>query len=114
MCGRTAIEFEVGFADSELQSYRRDGDTFVVSLVAWNKKTIRFCFADMIFVVDRGAGDISDVCEVKAASPFLDEALRIQYEDVPDDHPYRLFQFLNMDDEPSLEVVAASVEIALA
>jgi hypothetical protein len=43
---------------------------------------------------------------------MLERGLTKQYEVVPRDHPYRCFQFLDLDGQPSLEIVAEEVQIS--
>ena len=112
MCQRHSVEFEVGFADSELISYERGASGIRVIISAWNERVICLEFTDAITMVDYGAWSFSDICEFEGDSPTMNKALRMQYDPIPSEHPYRLFQFLNEDDEPSIEVVAEKLLVS--
>jgi hypothetical protein len=107
-----SIEHEIGFADSEIILYERQDNKFIVSIKAWNEVLLTVEFQDVIGLIDRGAWEVSDLQEVYDNTPFLGEMLKRQYEVIPPDHKYKIFQFLDNDSVPVLEVVAQSVSIS--
>lgn len=99
--------------DSELTSYKREGDRLTVELLAWNGVCLLFVFSDTILLLDRNCGDTAVCCVLQDESELLAQAISDVYESkVPDDHPYRHYQLLNMDDVPVLEVVSGGLEVS--
>lgn len=90
-------------------------DTFfslIIILKAWNDDRLRVEFTDAIGLCDPGVGDVSEFCEESDESGFMKAAIQRAYEIVPEVIPYKLFQLLDLDGEPAMEIVAASVKIA--
>jgi hypothetical protein len=109
---RHPLGLPYGFADASLVRYERKEDRLVVDVKLWNEIEVSLLFSDTLSVLDRGMGDISDVVE-SLESEFFDMALAYNYDVAPAqaDRP-RLFQFLSVDGEPALEIVAGSVSVA--
>jgi hypothetical protein len=102
-----AVDSPIGFADSELEGYHRDGSEVVVRVRAWNAKRLVATFTEVVGLRDRLAGDFSElVRDVADGDDFMRDALKQVYEKIPSSHPYQVFSFLNQDDLPSLEIVA--------
>ncbi len=111
MIKRDSVNFEIGFADGEVISYNRKNDNLIISVKAWNEKTILVLCKDLIGFFDKGAWDISDFCEVKSETNLLREVLNRQFEKPPKDHGYKVFQFLDIDDQVVIEVICSEIEI---
>ena len=109
---RTQIHYKIGFADGEVSSYQREEHTFTVVVKAWNGDHLRIDFSDPVGICDFGVGDISDFCMEDSGSEFMRQVLSSLYEVVPASHSYFLYQFLNLDDQPALEIVATGVQIS--
>jgi hypothetical protein len=109
---RPKVECGIDFADGEVSSYERTEESFYVVVRKWDHTLLRITFEDTVAVLDHGVGDIMEFCQETSASAFLLEALARQYVEVPAEHPYVLYQFLDVDREPALEVVAAGYSIA--
>ena len=109
---RNPIDSRIGFADAEFKSYSKEDDTFVVDVLAWNESIITIIFKDVIRILDNDVNAISAFCEVIENNDFIQTALKRLYEgDLPSDHPYKHYQFLDNDDIPALEVVSGSMDI---
>jgi hypothetical protein len=99
------LDYEIGFADSEVLSLHRKSQTLVVRLQLWTARVVDVTFSDVLQVVDRAAWTISAVREATdIGSSALTEAVARHYRGEAE-HGFRLFQFLDEDDEPALEVV---------
>ena len=110
---RKKIEAIVGFADSEFISYQRKVSEFRIWIDAWNNKRFKISFLNFEALVDYGIGDISEFVEETQSNPFLEEVISLIYTSIPESHPYRIFQFLDLDGRPSLEIIAADVNIVM-
>lgn len=108
---KNKITFEIGLSDGEIDRYQRESDLVTIVITAWNGRTITVIFSGVAGVLDYGIGDISDFIEETEETEFLTETLSRVYDKTPDYHPYRIYQFLNLDDAPSLEILAESMEI---
>ena len=102
---------DIGFADSEFRSYERTTDTLIVRVRAWNGKLLLVRFDDVVGARDCLPGDITGLYEHTCSTDFLVQTLGHVYENVPDNSPYKHFAFTNLDDQPSLEVIAAECAI---
>lgn len=105
------IDSDHGFADSEFVSYQRKHAEFTVIIAAWNNKLIEIVFSDVEGILDYGLGDISDFVEETEKDAFFEKILSLVYVSVPDDSPYRLYKFLDLDGQTALEVVASTVNV---
>jgi hypothetical protein len=106
------VDTRVGLSDADLESYKKVNSSLVVTIMAWNETRITIIFADVIRVLDNDANAISALCEVTKNTDFLELALRRLYEEeIPNEHPYLHYQFLDNDDIATLEIVSSSIEI---
>lgn len=105
------IKFGTGFADAEILEYHRNRDDCNVVVKTWNDRFVKIRFLDVVGVNDIGIGDIRGIFEVDGSTTFLENVLAQVYTSIPATHPYRQFQFVNLDDEPYLQVVAAGIEL---
>lgn len=104
----------IGLADSELEGYLRRGKSLTVEVRAWNGRQLVFSFHGVISVTDMLAGSFSDFIQDSPVSEHrLDAAIHCTYEVVPTVHSYHVYSFLDLDDCPSLEVVALSYDVAV-
>ncbi len=109
--GEKSVEYKIGFEDGEIQTYSKDEEgTLKVVFKSWNDKCLNISFNDTIRVLDNNMYDISDLI-VMNNSQFLSDALGMMYSVVPDDAPYKHYQFLNNDGNPSVEIVALDINI---
>ena len=106
------IPYEIGFSDGEVRSYHREEDELTVILSTWNNVLLKIKFSDTIGVSDLGVGDVSGVYQESLASPFMEQVIRRLYDAPPPSPPYSLYQFLDLDEQPVLEVVAGSIDIS--
>src|ERR1700733_4101397 len=104
------ILFEnIDFADSEFHSIAIHENSLKLTLLSWNSKEIVILFSDAIQFIYK-LGDVTQqVVEVVNGSDFLNEALTRNYEIIPADHPYHLFQIIDINDYPYIEIVATNV-----
>ena len=107
---RKAVNYSIGFSDGEIYSYQYKEGSFIVFVKMWNGIKVRIKFSEVLGVCDFGVGDISAFVD-DDNTLFLKSILKRNYAIVPISTPYRAFQFLNLDDEPALEVVAVDYAI---
>jgi len=109
------VDVGVGLSDSELiaYSYRKGDDKLVIELEDWNANVIRIYCKNPLFFIDRGCDAITMFCERTSKSNLLEETLKKNYDggNVPDDHPYKAYLLLDLEDEPSIEIICKGVEI---
>jgi hypothetical protein len=110
----TPMVSPLGLADSSLLHYVRTSDTAVVRIRAWNDRILIATFHDVLGLRDVVAGDFSGAVEGDERSgSFLRQTLQGGLSGPALRDAYRVYSFLNVDGEPSLEVVAARYEIRL-
>ena len=106
----------IGLADSELISYcyNADKNNLTIRIRAWNAKTLEFIFSDLLLFTDEGGNLISSFCLNKSNSELFIKILNKTYDNkAPDHHPYKFFQFLDIDDEPCLEIICEKFEVKI-
>lgn len=110
---KAPIKTSVGFADAEIVFYAMRGSSLRVCLNAWNGTRLKIEFKEAVGVVDMGAKDISDLCSESGDSTFLREVVARLYESEssPERTTHNLYQFLDLDGEPVMQVVASTLEI---
>lgn len=111
---KNEIKFGTGFADAEILEYRRNRDDSEIIVKTWNDRRIHIRCLDTVGIKEIGIGDICGVFEVEGPSPFLEEVLSQVYEERPTTHPYRQYYFLNLDDQPCLQIIATGIEVEYA
>ena len=105
-----SIEFEIGFADSCIQSYLIKDSNVILLLECWDATLVEIKFLNFVSVFSMNYTRIADLKEV-FESLLLDRVLNELYEEKPEIHSYRVFKFLNSSDMTALEVVCESIEI---
>ncbi|MEP6850582.1 MAG: hypothetical protein ABI999_17115 [Acidobacteriota bacterium] len=108
---RTEIKFDTGFADAELLEYHRGIDDAFVTVRTWNDRLVTVNFKDVVGVNDIGIGDIKGIFKIEGSTPLLETVLNQVYEVTPNTHPYRQYEFVNLDDVSCLTVIATDVEL---
>lgn len=109
---KKSIKYEVGFADSEILSYETNNDGLLIYLKCWNEKILHLQFVDCILFLILDSWQISDICET-ADSQLLDKSLQKVYEIIPDQHPYKVFQFIDNEDDPVIEIACTNIIISV-
>lgn len=105
-----SIDFEIGFADSNIQSYTIEGENLTLFLECWNSEIIEIKFLRFVSLFAMNYFQISDLQEV-FESPILERALSELYEEKPKEHYLRIFKFLNSNKMTALEVVCEDIHI---
>ncbi len=102
-------------ADSELvtYSYIAATETLNLQLKLFNLQTVEFSFHDVIYFFDHGTLDISSFVEADAQDLCLAQAVKRTYSIEPAAHPYHAYKFLDLDQEPSLEIVCRQLKWSL-
>ena len=108
---RQSVPTEIDFADAEILGHSRNGEEFLVRVKAWNEERVLVQFVGTLGLRDRGAWSVSDLCQSPIETPLLLESLRYHFEVIPEDHGFHVFEFLDGDDAPVLEVIAKEVRI---
>lgn len=111
MEGYRRVPSSKGFADSEVESYERRGDSLTVSLKMWDESIVTLVFNNVIGLLDYAAWQIADVrSTTNDVHGLLQRCLDNHFETVPTDHGYAAFEFVDNDDHVVLTVVAISAE----
>ena len=109
---RKPVEAQFGFSDSELVRYAREKNKVKVVLKLWDERIIEISFNEVIGTKDMNCGNISEFCQETKQSRFFENALANEFVIIPESHDLLSFQFLNLDEEVSFEVIAKSYSIA--
>src|SRR5438309_8829449 len=99
------VDTGISVADSELASYCYSDENkqqLIIRIRAWDARIIEFEFFDSILFLDMGSQDISEFCRNTKETDLFKRALERAYAKVPENHPYKLFQFLDLDGDPCL------------
>lgn len=111
---RLEIFVGVGLDDSEFISYTKvRGEKLTVQLLSWNNQKVFIHFFDPILFLDRGLYLSKQFCELKSFSPLLKEALEYTYVKIPENPPYKVYQIIDIEDEPAMEIICKRYEVMI-
>jgi hypothetical protein len=64
-------------------------------------------------MLDSDGGDLMDLCEIIGQTEMFQAAVARVYDVVPSEVPYRHFQFVGVDGDGVLDVVAEAIEVSV-
>ncbi len=105
-----SIDFEIGFSDSNIQSYSIGKKNITLFLECWNAEILEIKFLNFVSLFGMNYFRIADFYEI-FESPLLERALKELYEEKPESHELRIFRFINSDDMTALEIVCENISI---
>ena len=111
MENKKSMDYKIGFSDSEILSYHSKENNLIIFLKCWNEKILQFEFVECVLFLILNSWNISDICETTNSS-LMEKALIKVYEEVPPKHDYKLFQFIDNDADPVVEVVCKNMIIS--
>lgn len=108
----------VGLDDSEGVSYYYSNNKLTVVIRNWCLQIIKVVFHEVILFVDWGDQMyISELYLNKSKTKLYTKAISKFYKklecQVPENHPYKLFQFVDASNEPSMEIVCSRFEFTI-
>ncbi len=109
---KNEIKYKIGFADADIDSYEKKQNCLLVRVRTWNDKQLLLKFSDFVGLSDYGIGNISGLFKEDTITTLMSRITTEMYEVKPDAVPYSSFQFLNLDGEVSLEIIANDVDIS--
>lgn len=101
----------IDFADAYFKSCALCDELLSILVISWDEREIELTFKNTIHFNYKLGGTVATVNECLETSNFLDEALKIAYDDLPQQHPYIEFQIVDVDDIAFIRVVAERLEI---
>lgn len=106
-------EIDLGFSldDSELYDYNGSEDSVIIKIKTWQEKLIEITFFDPILFIDHFFGYTAKFGKKTTKTSLLLEALNDNYKKIPENHPYKLFQFLDLYDKPNLEIICTGYKV---
>jgi len=108
---KLSLGYERSSADGEVVCFSKDKEgTLKIVFKTWDEKTLEIFFSDTIRFLDNNMYDISDIVQIEE-SIFLAEGLQMMYDVIPEKIPYKHYQFLNIDGDPTLEIIATDMRI---
>ena len=110
MRAELSINFEIGFADSNILTYFMKDENLTLFLQCWNSEIVKIRFLKVVSLFSMNYFRIADLREV-FESPLLERALKELYTETPNEHSLRVFKFLNSDDMTALEIVCEDINI---
>src|SRR5258708_7828513 len=90
------VDTPIGFEDSSLMSYTMVDRSVTATLEGWDERTVYIKFIDVILLIYKSGDVISGLVEVFGDYEELEEAVKREYEKVPENHGYRAFQLLDI------------------
>ena len=110
---RRPLELEVGLADSELRFYERRGDVLSITIQLWDGRLMTLAFPGVVWFTDRDMTDFCEIYEVSGLSASLRSVLQVQYEVLPESHPFRTFEIESVDGATACEIVAEQILVSV-
>lgn len=109
MTNRKPTHDNIGFEESTLLKFIFSEDHLLIFLERWNGKILRLEFKECIMFQMFTICGIEDLCEADTSELF-EKALQIYYDKVPQDHGFKLYQFMDFD-EPIIEITCKNLSI---
>lgn len=106
------MDLNFSLADSELESYSYSfpENKLVLKIKIWDESVAIFSFTDPVLHIDRFRNEISDL-RILENSKILEDTIKTIYEVIPKYHPYKLYQFLDLNDLPCIEIICTEFTI---
>ncbi len=110
---RVKIKVGSGLDDSDLISYMYilNDDTLVFNIQGWDASSIKISFFKVLRFIDVGCQLICGFYELTSHSAFLEQALKDPYPKIREYDQYKVYQFLDLDDVPSFEIICEKFEV---
>ena len=102
---------KVDLTNARLESITMDDQTFTLIIDSQEEKSMRIVFFNPIQFSYNIGNIIQDLYQLTDDPPFLRKAMSLIYEKIPDVHPFKLFQLIDINDFPFIEIVAESVQV---
>jgi hypothetical protein len=108
------LDIKIDLADSEIPSYFcvRKENKLIIKIESWDAKIIEFIFYDFLGFIYRGGDGNKDFCINHNQTCFFNQMIEKKYGKIPDNHPYKLYQLLDFDDNPYFEVISPYYEVS--
>lgn len=101
---------EIDFADSEYKKLEMNNDNLTVLISSWDEKNIKITFFNVVQFTYRAGDVIKGLFQVTETSN-LNDALSLFYDSPPANHPFKLFQIIDIYDIPFIEVIAEKATV---
>jgi hypothetical protein len=100
------------FFDSEYvsQSYSAEDETYTVNLVLWNAKPAKIVFSGVIGFQVLSIAEPRGLRYETLPSQFFYDALSALYVKVPEQHEYKCFEIVNVDEMPFIKIASKMYE----
>jgi hypothetical protein len=101
----------ITFADAEFQSLKLEDSHLIVFLNSWENKTIKVVFREVIQFSYKLEGTVARIVECLEKTPFLEESLKRNYNQIRVKYPLREFWIVDREDISFIKVIAEQVEV---
>ncbi|MCP4137965.1 MAG: hypothetical protein GY754_43785 [bacterium] len=109
MNNKTYIDLGLNLSESEIISYYKKEDELTVTVKLRNDETADMTFTSVVGFIDNGTTGVTCLCRLNTNSPFCSQVFKRRAHELSDQRDYTLFQFLQEDDYPSMQVIAKTV-----
>jgi hypothetical protein len=106
------VDINLSLSDADLLNYVhiRHENKVIIKIESWDARVIEFIFYDVVAFIDKGGNFISEFCIQRVPSEFFQKKLMHIYSKVPDNHPYKVYVFLDVSDNHFLEIMSPYYE----
>lgn len=106
------VTSEIDFADAEFKTFEMSSDdTLIIYFTSWDEREIKLNFKNATQFSYKLGGTVASVIEYLEVTPFLQESLKLAYDQAPLEYPYSEFQVIDTDGFPFIQVVSEELEI---
>lgn len=107
------LNSDIDFADSYYKSMKNENSNLVIKIITWREKTITIIFFNTIKFTYKEGSFIDNVYEDVSGNSFLLEALALHHNNlIPEDHFFKKYAIIDIDDCPIFEVIAEKISIS--
>ncbi len=105
------LDCPIGFSDGVITGYDMRDSTLCVNVVAWDESSLTLMFSSVLYFQDRGGRQLASVLEIADVCSLVLSAIGYHFTTTPEPILHHLFQLIDLDDVPVLEVVAMECNV---
>jgi hypothetical protein len=107
------IETNISFADASLKKfhYEEHNQILDITFEIWTEKLVKIIFHNVLYFEYKPGSFISEIYTVQSESILVTEAVKREYNKIPEIHSFKLFLIKDIDDFFFARIVCENFQI---
>jgi hypothetical protein len=102
----------IDFSDAEFRSFNLSEDNVLyIYLTSWDEKLLTITFFRPIYFLYQLGHGISNIYSINENSKLIQDAMNKYYVKTPQKYLFKLYEIIDLDDFPFIQIVAESIEV---